>query len=152
MNLEHPDPCWIGIDPGLPLCHGEHLLVLLGHPLRKHGASRGTEDLRRRAVIVLSDGEDTSSLVSYDEVLELAKRSETAIYAIGIPVMATVSHMTIWHAVTVSAIYLPGDLIKVAVSTVVTAGVLRGYPSVMPPTRRGSTTPLTTGTTPGKDA
>jgi Ca-activated chloride channel family protein len=35
-------------------------------------------------VIVLSDGEDTSSLVSYDEVLELAKRSETAIYAIGI--------------------------------------------------------------------
>ncbi|MFO7695423.1 MAG: VWA domain-containing protein [Vicinamibacterales bacterium] len=45
---------------------------------------RGVEDLRRRAVIVLSDGEDTSSLVSYDEVLELAKRSETAIYAIGI--------------------------------------------------------------------
>ena len=33
---------------------------------------------------MLSDGEDTSSLVSYDEVLELAKRSETAIYAIGI--------------------------------------------------------------------
>jgi Ca-activated chloride channel family protein len=45
---------------------------------------RGIEDLRRRAVIVLSDGEDTSSLVSYEEVLELAKRSETAIYAIGI--------------------------------------------------------------------
>ena len=50
----------------------------------KKTESRGTEDLRRRAVIVLSDGEDTSSLVSYDEVLELAKRSETAIYAIGI--------------------------------------------------------------------
>jgi Ca-activated chloride channel family protein len=32
----------------------------------------------------LSDGEDTSSLVAYDEVLELAKRSETVIYAIGI--------------------------------------------------------------------
>jgi Ca-activated chloride channel family protein len=46
--------------------------------------SRGIENLRRRAVIVLSDGEDTSSLVSYDEVLELAKRSETAVYAIGI--------------------------------------------------------------------
>ena len=45
---------------------------------------RGLEDLRRRAVIVLSDGEDTSSLVAYDEVLEAAKRSETAIYAIGI--------------------------------------------------------------------
>jgi Ca-activated chloride channel family protein len=45
---------------------------------------RGFEDRRRRAVIVLSDGEDTSSLVSYDEVLELAKRTETAVYAIGI--------------------------------------------------------------------
>ncbi len=50
----------------------------------KKTETRGMEDRRRRAVIVLSDGEDTSSLVSYDEVLELAKRSETAIYAIGI--------------------------------------------------------------------
>jgi Ca-activated chloride channel homolog len=50
----------------------------------KKTESRGMEDLRRRAVIVLTDGEDTSSLVSYDEVLELAKRSETAVYAIGI--------------------------------------------------------------------
>ena len=33
---------------------------------------------------MLSDGEDTSSLVSFDEVLELAKRSETAIYSIGL--------------------------------------------------------------------
>jgi Ca-activated chloride channel family protein len=50
----------------------------------KKTEARGVEDLRRRAVIVLSDGEDTSSLVSFDEVLDLAKRSETAIYAIGI--------------------------------------------------------------------
>ena len=50
----------------------------------KKTEARGIEDLRRRAVIVLSDGEDTSSLVAYDEVLEAAKRSETAIYAIGI--------------------------------------------------------------------
>ena len=41
-------------------------------------------DLRREAIIVLSDGEDTSSLVTFDEVLELAKRSETAIYSIGL--------------------------------------------------------------------
>jgi Ca-activated chloride channel family protein len=34
--------------------------------------------------VVLTDGEDTSSLVSFDEVLEQAKRSETAIYAIGL--------------------------------------------------------------------
>ena len=41
-------------------------------------------DLRREAIIVLSDGEDTSSLVTFDEVLELAKRSDTAIYSIGL--------------------------------------------------------------------
>jgi Ca-activated chloride channel family protein len=50
----------------------------------KKTQARSIEDLRRQAIIVLSDGEDTSSLVSYEEVLELAKRSETAIYAIGI--------------------------------------------------------------------
>lgn len=42
------------------------------------------DDVRRQAIILLTDGEDTSSLVSFDEVLELARRSETAIYAIGL--------------------------------------------------------------------
>lgn len=41
-------------------------------------------DLRREAIVVLSDGEDTSSLVSFDEVLELAKRSNTAVFCIGL--------------------------------------------------------------------
>ncbi len=51
--------------------------------LRKAQAQPGQE-LRRQAIVLVSDGEDTSSLVSFDEVLDLAKRSETAIYAIGI--------------------------------------------------------------------
>ena len=42
------------------------------------------EDVRREAIVVLSDGEDTSSLVTFEEVLDLAKRSETAIYSIGL--------------------------------------------------------------------
>jgi Ca-activated chloride channel homolog len=46
--------------------------------------ARSSDDIRRQAIVVLSDGEDTSSLVSFDEVLELAKRSETAIYTIGL--------------------------------------------------------------------
>ncbi|MGH9309218.1 MAG: VWA domain-containing protein [Vicinamibacterales bacterium] len=46
--------------------------------------ARSAEDIRREAIVVLSDGDDTSSLVAYDEVLDLAKRSETAIYAIGL--------------------------------------------------------------------
>jgi Ca-activated chloride channel family protein len=42
------------------------------------------EEIRRQAIVVLSDGEDTSSLMPFEEVLDLAKRSETAIYAIGL--------------------------------------------------------------------
>jgi VWFA-related protein len=42
------------------------------------------EDVRRQALVVFSDGEDTSSLVSFDEVLDLSKRSETAIYTIAL--------------------------------------------------------------------
>ena len=42
------------------------------------------EQPRRQAIVVLSDGEDTTSLLSYEEVLEMAKRSETAVYAIGL--------------------------------------------------------------------
>ncbi len=42
------------------------------------------DDIRRQAIIVLSDGEDTSSLLPFEEVLDLAKRSETAIYTIGL--------------------------------------------------------------------
>ncbi len=40
--------------------------------------------MRRQALIVFSDGEDTSSLISFDEVLDLAKRSETALYTIAL--------------------------------------------------------------------
>lgn len=42
------------------------------------------DQIRRQAVVVLSDGEDTTSLVTYEDVLELAKRAETAVYAIGL--------------------------------------------------------------------
>jgi Ca-activated chloride channel family protein len=41
-------------------------------------------DIRRQAIVLLSDGDDTSSLIEFEEVLDLAKRSETAIYAIGL--------------------------------------------------------------------
>jgi Ca-activated chloride channel family protein len=41
-------------------------------------------DIRRQAIVLLSDGDDTSSLIEFDQVLDLAKRSETVIYAIGL--------------------------------------------------------------------
>jgi Ca-activated chloride channel family protein len=43
-----------------------------------------SDEIRRQAIVVLSDGEDTSSLVEFEEVLELAKRSNTVIYSIGL--------------------------------------------------------------------
>lgn len=46
--------------------------------------AKSQEDIRRQAIVVLSDGEDTTSLVSFEEVMELARRSETAIYTIGL--------------------------------------------------------------------
>jgi Ca-activated chloride channel family protein len=45
---------------------------------------RENETIRRQAIVVLSDGDDTSSLVDYQQVLDLAKRSEVVIYAIGL--------------------------------------------------------------------
>jgi Ca-activated chloride channel homolog len=44
--------------------------------------SRG--EVRRRAIVLLSDGEDTASAVSDQQVLELARRSEIAIYSISL--------------------------------------------------------------------
>ena len=46
--------------------------------------AQNEEDVRRQALIVFSDGEDTSSLLSFEEVLDLAKRSETSIYTISL--------------------------------------------------------------------
>jgi Ca-activated chloride channel homolog len=41
-------------------------------------------ELRRRAIVLLSDGEDTASLVNDEQVLELARKTEIAIYAISL--------------------------------------------------------------------
>jgi Ca-activated chloride channel homolog len=42
------------------------------------------QDIRRQAIVVFTDGADTSSLMDFDELLDLARRSETAIYTIGL--------------------------------------------------------------------
>ncbi|MGE5360292.1 MAG: VWA domain-containing protein [Bacteroidales bacterium] len=46
--------------------------------------SRREGDLRRPAIVVLTDGDDTSSMVSFDDLLESAKRANVAVYAISI--------------------------------------------------------------------
>jgi Ca-activated chloride channel family protein len=45
---------------------------------------RTGDEVRREVIVVLSDGEDTSSLVSFEELLDAVKRSQTAIYTIGL--------------------------------------------------------------------
>jgi Ca-activated chloride channel family protein len=50
----------------------------------KKERARALEDIRRQAVVLLSDGEDTSSVVSFDLVLDEAKRAEVMTYGIGI--------------------------------------------------------------------
>ncbi|HZT76486.1 MAG TPA: VWA domain-containing protein [Vicinamibacterales bacterium] len=50
----------------------------------KKAIAKSPDEIRRQAIVVLSDGEDTSSLLPFEEVLDLSKRSETAIYTIGL--------------------------------------------------------------------
>ena len=50
----------------------------------KKVVAKNVDEIRRQAIVLLSDGEDTSSLLPFEEVLDLAKRSETAIYSIGL--------------------------------------------------------------------
>jgi Ca-activated chloride channel family protein len=46
--------------------------------------TRGDGEVRRQALAVLSDGEDTSSLVSFEDVLALARQMGVSIYTIGL--------------------------------------------------------------------
>jgi Ca-activated chloride channel family protein len=48
------------------------------------------QGVRRRAIVLLSDGEDTSSLVSFEEMLDVALRSDSVIYTIGLGIDTTV--------------------------------------------------------------
>ena len=43
---------------------------------------RDTGEVRRQAILVLSDGDDTASLVGFDDVMEVARQSGIAIYTI----------------------------------------------------------------------
>jgi Ca-activated chloride channel family protein len=46
-------------------------------------------DVRRQAIIVVSDGDDTHSLIDFEDVLDTAKRSQTVIYTIGLGVQSS---------------------------------------------------------------
>ncbi len=52
--------------------------------LKELDKQKSSRQLRRRAIVLLSDGEDTASLVSDDQVTELARKTEIAIYSISL--------------------------------------------------------------------
>ena len=64
---------------GAALYNGTYLALKEMTKLR-----RSTGEVRRQAIVVLSDGDDTASLLSYDDALELAKESGIAIYTISL--------------------------------------------------------------------
>jgi VWFA-related protein len=50
----------------------------------KRVRAQSLTEIRRQAVVLLSDGEDTTSVIDYEQMLEQSKRSEAAVYAIGL--------------------------------------------------------------------
>jgi Ca-activated chloride channel homolog len=46
----------------------------------------GPDEARRRALVVLSDGRDTSSLLGFDDILDLCGRTDVAVYAVGLQI------------------------------------------------------------------
>lgn len=54
------------------------------------------------------------------------------VYALGIPVMAFQSGISLTKALTLSLAFVPGDLAKATVAAVVARAVHRGYPVLMP--------------------
>jgi Ca-activated chloride channel family protein len=52
--------------------------------LKERARERDPDELSRRAIVVLSDGEDTASLVDDEQLLELARRAGVVVYTIGL--------------------------------------------------------------------
>jgi Ca-activated chloride channel family protein len=46
--------------------------------------ARASAGVRRQAIVVLSDGEDTSSLVSFDDVVEMARKTGVNVYTVSL--------------------------------------------------------------------
>ena len=64
---------------GTALYNGVYLTL---KELAKQRPANG--EIRRQAIAVLSDGDDTASLVDFDDVMDVAKRSGVAVYTIAL--------------------------------------------------------------------
>ena len=57
--------------------------------LKERARARDADELSRRAIVVLTDGEDTASIVDDEQLLDLARRAGVVVYAIGLSPGAT---------------------------------------------------------------
>lgn len=51
-----------------------------------------------------------------------------AIYAVGIPVQSLVTRLPLGETALTSLVFVPGDLLKAAVATIVVTALVRAYP------------------------
>lgn len=72
-------------------------------------------------------------------ILVTAVGGMLAIYAVGVPWTAVVSHTPLWSAAVGALVYFPGDAIKVVVTALIAKQVHRAYPGLIPLRRRAAT-------------
>jgi biotin transport system substrate-specific component len=63
------------------------------------------------------------------------------IYAVGVPVQAFVTHLPLGATALSSTVFLPGDLIKAVVATLITMALWRAYPRAFGDQVRATATP-----------
>jgi Ca-activated chloride channel homolog len=73
-----------GIRPG----QNTALYTTMYVALKSFGRLDGRTEIRRRAIVVLTDGADTTSLVAFDDVLALARESGVLVYPISLSLVA----------------------------------------------------------------
>jgi Ca-activated chloride channel family protein len=60
--------------------------------LKDQVRQRNADELQRRAIVVLSDGEDTASMVDDEQLIDLARRAGVVVYTIGLLTPPTAGH------------------------------------------------------------
>jgi biotin transport system substrate-specific component len=60
-----------------------------------------------------------------------------AVYLVGVPMWAVVGGITLGQAALLTAAFLPGDLAKAVLATIVARGTQRAYPDAVPAVRYG---------------
>jgi VWFA-related protein len=69
---------------GTALYNGLYMTLRDMMTKRRAAAAANADNVRRQAIVTFSDGEDTASLLSFDDVLDTAKQAGVAIYTIAL--------------------------------------------------------------------